>query len=406
MAKAPPAKPKSSFADWFRNLASSKPKPKAGARPAASAASTMTNLPAGGGPETRPGGPTSSHGRGRGQEGDHHGQALQHRGVLAAADRAPAGHHADERAGHRRAGPGGPHRAHGVRRRHGALAERHVRDGGRADAVPHAAPREGREPRGPRPAAARSRRCRTAATSSRTTSRSSRTGGFAFGVDVPSAATTDELKSRLEELAPALAGIVQGRLGHPRRAERPRRPRAEHRADPPRFRGDGHDLAGAHGPHGPVGLAARPGAARQPAHVPRRAPRAADRRRSSGAETIDPEVPFLIGKDTNDLRDLLKALDAGSDALAILPIRDTRDAREARRAQEAVRRLREEREPDPARAAEARDGAPGGRPARGGLRAAAERGRTPPGRAAGREVGRHAGRGGRLRRPCSSSCSC
>uniref|UniRef100_UPI0039B91B60 hypothetical protein n=1 Tax=Albidovulum sp. TaxID=1872424 RepID=UPI0039B91B60 len=62
MAKAPPAKPKSSFADWFRNLASPKPKPQAGARPAASASSTMTNLPAAGGPETRPGGPTSTMG--------------------------------------------------------------------------------------------------------------------------------------------------------------------------------------------------------------------------------------------------------------------------------------------------------------------------------------------------------
>ena len=60
MAKAPPAKPKSSFGDWFRNLAS--PKPKAGARPAASAASTMTNLPAAGGPETRPGGTPSTMG--------------------------------------------------------------------------------------------------------------------------------------------------------------------------------------------------------------------------------------------------------------------------------------------------------------------------------------------------------
>jgi twitching motility protein PilJ len=33
-----------------------------------------------------------------------------------------------------------------------------------------------------------------------------------------------------------------------------------------------------------------------------------------GAEIIDPEVPFLIGKDTNDLRDLLRALESGSDA--------------------------------------------------------------------------------------------
>jgi len=41
-----------------------------------------------------------------------------------------------------------------------------------------------------------------------------------------------------------------------------------------------------------------------------------------GAETIDPEVPFLIGKDTNDLRDLIRALENGSDALAVVAVRD------------------------------------------------------------------------------------
>ena len=41
-----------------------------------------------------------------------------------------------------------------------------------------------------------------------------------------------------------------------------------------------------------------------------------------GSDTIDPEVPFLIGKDTNDLRDLLRALDAGSESMGIVPIRD------------------------------------------------------------------------------------
>jgi twitching motility protein PilJ len=41
-----------------------------------------------------------------------------------------------------------------------------------------------------------------------------------------------------------------------------------------------------------------------------------------GSEIIDPEVPFLIGKDTNDLRELIRALESGSEALAIAPVRD------------------------------------------------------------------------------------
>jgi len=36
-----------------------------------------------------------------------------------------------------------------------------------------------------------------------------------------------------------------------------------------------------------------------------------------GAEVIDPEVPFLMGKDTNDFRDIVKALESGSDAMGI-----------------------------------------------------------------------------------------
>ena len=45
-----------------------------------------------------------------------------------------------------------------------------------------------------------------------------------------------------------------------------------------------------------------------------------------GAETIDPEVPFLIGKDTNDLRDLIKALESGNDSMGMVALRDP-DAR-------------------------------------------------------------------------------
>ncbi len=41
-----------------------------------------------------------------------------------------------------------------------------------------------------------------------------------------------------------------------------------------------------------------------------------------GSEVIDPETPFLMGKDTNDFRELIKALESGSDALGITALRD------------------------------------------------------------------------------------
>ena len=41
-----------------------------------------------------------------------------------------------------------------------------------------------------------------------------------------------------------------------------------------------------------------------------------------GGEIIDPTVPFLMGKDTSDFRELIKALESGSDALGISALRD------------------------------------------------------------------------------------
>ena len=41
-----------------------------------------------------------------------------------------------------------------------------------------------------------------------------------------------------------------------------------------------------------------------------------------GGEIIDPTVPFLMGKDTNDFRELIKALESGSEALGISALRD------------------------------------------------------------------------------------
>lgn len=41
-----------------------------------------------------------------------------------------------------------------------------------------------------------------------------------------------------------------------------------------------------------------------------------------GSDTIDPEVPFLMGKDTNDFRELLKALDVGNESIGVVAVRD------------------------------------------------------------------------------------
>ena len=124
-----------------------------------------------------------------------------------------------------------------------------------------------------------------------------------------------------------------------------------------------------------------------------------------GAETIDPEVPFLIGKDTNDLRDLLKALDAGSEPLAILAIRDSESRAklgELKKQFEAFEKnvgpiLRELQKLVSARQAGAQ------------LVAGSEQLQAPCGRLQdalqAEKSGGHADRGGDLRRPARRSCS-
>ncbi len=49
-----------------------------------------------------------------------------------------------------------------------------------------------------------------------------------------------------------------------------------------------------------------------------------------GAEIIDPEVTFLMGKDTNDFRDLVKALESGSDAVGVAAVTGENRARVAK----------------------------------------------------------------------------
>jgi len=98
------------------------------------------------------------------------------------------------------------------------------------------------------------------------------TGGFAFGNNVPPGRAQRGTEEPPRGAGAALARVGERRHGDPRRAARPGLARGEHRADPRRLGRDGHAVAGTDGPHDAVGLAARAGAARQPPHVPRRAP--------------------------------------------------------------------------------------------------------------------------------------
>ena len=148
-----------------------------------------------------------------------------------------------------------------------------------------------------------------------------REGGLAFDVNVPSALVNDELKSRLDELAQrwpestnAATAILSAKPDLVALAQNV----AETRVGAEEMATLSQEL---------VALMAQSGSA--PAQVLRanRLTLLAERlgRGSAlilGSEIIDPEVPFLIGKDTNDMRELIKALESGSEQLGIAPVRD------------------------------------------------------------------------------------
>src|SRR5687767_11896856 len=148
-----------------------------------------------------------------------------------------------------------------------------------------------------------------------------RNGGFAFGQTVPPAGTTEELKSRLDELNqrwPESSAAASAILAAQRDLVALAQNIAQIRVGSEEMATLSQEL---------TGLMSQSGSA--PGQVLRanRITFLAERlgRGSAeilGAEVIDPEVPFLIGKDTNDLRTLLAALENGSDTLGIVPVRD------------------------------------------------------------------------------------
>jgi twitching motility protein PilJ len=147
-------------------------------------------------------------------------------------------------------------------------------------------------------------------------------GGYAFGVDVPTARSNDELKSRLDELAkrwPESANAATAILAARNDLVALAQNVAQIRVGSEEMATLSQEL---------TGLMTQSGSA--PGQVLRanRLTFLAERlgRGSAeilGTEVIDPEVPFLIGKDTNDLREIIRALESGSETLGILPVRDS-----------------------------------------------------------------------------------
>ena len=146
-------------------------------------------------------------------------------------------------------------------------------------------------------------------------------GGFAFGVDVPKARSSEELTSRLEELTKRYSDALNSAtaiLSAKTDLTELARNIAQVRSGAEELAALSQDL---------TGLMQQAGSPPPQVLKVNRLTFLAERlgRGSAeilGADVIDPEVPFLMGKDTNDFRELIKALESGSEALGISALRD------------------------------------------------------------------------------------
>jgi twitching motility protein PilJ len=141
-------------------------------------------------------------------------------------------------------------------------------------------------------------------------------GGYAFNANVPSARTSEELTSRLTELTKRYqdtSNLAASILAAQKDLTNLGRNVAQVRAGAEELAGLSQQLT--------VALQQAGVSPVQVLKINRLTYLAERLGRGSaeilGADVIDPEVPFLMGKDTNDFRDLVKALESGSDALGI-----------------------------------------------------------------------------------------
>jgi twitching motility protein PilJ len=146
-------------------------------------------------------------------------------------------------------------------------------------------------------------------------------GGTVLGTTVPSAASSEVVKGRLDDLAqrwPESSASASQILAANKDLVALAKNIAQVRAAAEEMAAQSQEL---------VGLMALGGSSPQQVIRASRATVLAERigRGAAdilGAEIIDPEVPFLIGKDTNELRDLIKALESGSETMGMVAIRE------------------------------------------------------------------------------------
>jgi twitching motility protein PilJ len=147
-------------------------------------------------------------------------------------------------------------------------------------------------------------------------------GGDAFGSTVPKAGTSEELRSRLTELTKRneeVSGYATQILAAKQDLTVLSRNIAQVRAGSEELAALSQEI---------TGLMQQAGVAPGQVLKANRLTFFAERLGRGaaeilGSETIDPEVPFLMGKDTNDFRELLKALDVGSEAIAVNAVKDS-----------------------------------------------------------------------------------
>ncbi len=146
-------------------------------------------------------------------------------------------------------------------------------------------------------------------------------GGFAFGVDLPSAATDDEIRSRLQELDqrwPESSNAAGAILGAQKDLIALGRNVAQIRVGAEEMATQSQELTALMQQGGSgAGQVIR---AQRLTFLAERLGRGAAE--ILGSEVIDPEVPFLIGKDTNDLRAIIQGLETGSEPLQLTALRE------------------------------------------------------------------------------------
>jgi twitching motility protein PilJ len=147
-------------------------------------------------------------------------------------------------------------------------------------------------------------------------------GGFAFGVKVPEAKQSDALASRVEDVAkrwPESAAAATTILNAQKDLVALAQNVSQVRVGADDLATQTQELTGLMGQSGsPAGQVLR---ANRITFLAERLGRGAAE--ILGSEVIDPEVPFLIGKDTNETRGLIQALENGNEAMGMSAVRDS-----------------------------------------------------------------------------------